>query len=317
MVLLLGATGFLGQNVLRLLLERHIPVRTLVRSSLSVPGVDVVKGNILEEKDLLRAAEGCSAIINCAGTTDMRLRHLEDFYPVNRDLPRLLTGVLDKSGIAVLVHVSTANTIASGSAEHPSDESVPIGPPFDRSLYALSKLEGEKVLLEYASGHPGKRIVILNPGFMIGAYDFKPSSGELLLTGWKKPLMLLPRGGKSFLHVRDAAVAIVNALERGEGRYLLTGEYLSLKDFYALQAHVMAYSQKQIVIPNFFLTAAGLLGNLLGKLGIKVIFYLHNTRQLLIEEWYSCSRAREELDFPQTPVEEAIKDFFTWRSSVK
>ena len=150
MVLLLGATGLLGRNVLQLLLERSIPVRALVRSSLNVQGVEIVKGNILQEKDLLEAAKGCKAIINCAGTTDMRLPKVEDFYPVNRDLPKLLTRILEKADVPVLVHVSTANTVDPGSREHPSDESAPIGPPFDRSPYALSKLEGERMLWVYS-----------------------------------------------------------------------------------------------------------------------------------------------------------------------
>ena len=72
MVLLLGATGLLGRNVLQVLLERGIEVRALVRSSLDVPGVDIVRGRILSKDDLMAAACGCSAIINCAGTTVCR-----------------------------------------------------------------------------------------------------------------------------------------------------------------------------------------------------------------------------------------------------
>ena len=64
---------------------------------------------------------------------------------------------------------------------------------------------------------------------MVGAYDTKPSSGKLLLSGYRKAVMPVPKGGKSFIHVADAAVAIVNALTRGTSgqRYLLTGHNLS------------------------------------------------------------------------------------------
>ena len=312
-VLLLGATGLLGRNVLNLLLERGIPVRALVRSSLPVAGLDVVGGSVLDKETLLKAADGCRAVINCAGTTDMSLPKLQDFLAMNRDLPALLTEVIQEKDIPVLIHVSTANTIASGTKEFPADEAGTIGPPYDRSPYALSKKAGEDRLQAYAQAHPEKRILILNPGFLVGPFDAKPSSGQLLLAGWRKPLMAAPRGGKSFLHVRDAATAIVNALEKGEGRYLLTGEYLSFKDFYALQAQVCGYRQRFFSVPDTLMHLVGFVGDLLMKLGCKVPFYSHNINQLLVEEWYSCARAQKELDYPQTPVSEAVADFFRWR----
>lgn len=314
-VLLLGATGLLGRNVLNLLLEKGILVRALVRSTLQVDGLDVVKGSVLDKGTLLQAADGCRAILNCAGTTDMTLPRVEDFYPMNRDLPVLLSEVILEKDIPVLIHVSTANTIASGTEEHLSDESAPIGELYGRSPYALSKKAGEEALEAFAKAHPEKRIVVANPGFLVGAFDAKPSSGQLLLAGWCKPLMLGPRGGKSFLHVRDAATALVNALEKGEGRYLLTGESLSLRDFYALQAQVCGYRQRYLCLPDGLVHLTGWLGDLLMKLGCKVSFYSHNVNQLLVEEWYDCSRARNELNLPQTPVSEAIADFFRWRES--
>ena len=217
MVLLLGASGLLGHNVLRLLQERGVPVRVLLRpgSQLLLDTSEVVRGSPLDYDTLLRAAAGCSAVINCAGTTDMRLPRVEDFYPANRDLPLLLCRLLEQTGIRTLVHTSTANTIAAGTREHPTDESAPFAAPFDRAPYALSKKAGEDALLAWVAAHPDRRVVIVNPGFMLGAYDAKPSSGTLLLAGWRRPLMAGPCGGKSFLHVRDAATAICNALERG------------------------------------------------------------------------------------------------------
>ena len=317
MVLLLGATGLLGRNVLNLLLERGIPVRVLVRHPLEADGPEMVLGSILDLPTLQKSAEGCSAVINCAGTTDMTLPRLEDFLPVNRDLVTLLCRVMDRMpGLETLIHVSSANTVASGTREHPSDESVPIGPPYDRSPYALSKLEGERILQKYAAEHTEKRIFIMNPGFLLGPFDAKPSSGELMLAAWRKPLMVATRAGKSFLHVRDAAAAIVNALSQGTpGRYLLTGEYISYADFYALQARVCGYRQRFLALPDWTVKLIGGLGDFLKALGFKVSFYSHNLNQLLVEEWYSCEKARRELDYPQTPVSEAIADFFRWRDS--
>lgn len=343
MILLLGASGLLGHNVLRLLQERGESVRVLLRPGSSLlPGIgghqtpfcpptsrelasggqigpqrppELQYGSLLDPDTLLQAAEGCDAIVNCAGTTDMSLRKLDDYLPVNRDLPRLLCWVLDETGIRTLVHTSTANTLAPGSREYPSDESAPFAAPFDRSFYAISKKEGEEVLLDDAAKHPERRIIIVNPGFMLGPFDPKPSSGTLLLAAYRRRLMAAPCGGKSFLHVRDAATAIVNAIRQGKsGRYLLTGEYLTFREFYALQAKVCGYRQRFFTLPTPMVRLAGRLGDLVQGLGIRSMLCTRNMDQLLVGEWYDCSRARRELGLPQTPVADAIRDFFAWRA---
>ncbi len=324
MVLLLGASGLLGHNVLRLLLERGEAVRVLLRPGSGLlpeacpdgRAPEILRGSLLDFDTLLAAARGCSAVINCAGTTDMSLRRLDDYYPVNRDLPGLLCRVMEQTGIRTLVHTSTANTIAPGPREHPTDESAPFAPPFDRSLYAISKKAGEELLLEHAAAHPDRRIIIVNPGFMVGAFDPKPSSGTLLLAAWRKPLMAAPGGGKSFLHVRDAATAVCNALTRGEtGRYLLTGTSLTLKEFYALQARVCGYRQRLFTLPDPLVRLAGRLGDLVRALGVRTMLCTINVRQIMIEEWYDCGKAMRELGLPLTPPEAAIRDFFAWRES--
>ena len=316
MVLLLGASGLLGHNVLRLLLEHGVPVRVLLRpgSELLLDTPEVMRGSLLDFETLVQAAAGCDAVINCAGTTDMSLPRAEDFNPVNRDLPVMLCRVLEQTGIRTLIHTSTANTIAPGPRERPTDESAPFAAPFDRAPYAISKKAGEDALLAWAAAHPDRRVVIVNPGFMVGAYDPKPSSGTLLLAAWRRRLMAGPAGGKSFLPVRDAATAICNGLERGAtGRYLLTGQSLTLREFYALQAQVCGYRQRFVTLPAPLVRAAGRFGDLLRALGVRTMLSTINVEQLLIEEWYDCSRADRELGLPHTPLPDAIRAFFAWR----
>ena len=242
-VLLLGGNGLLGHNVLKLLLEQGYAVHALVRNpnglrTETFPLVQtllkVVKGSLLDDDDLRKAAEGCDAIVNCAGTTDMSLLHYNDYLPVNSNLCHRLVQLMAQVGITRLVHTSTANTIGYGEPNCPATETAPMKYPFTDSYYARSKSEGEAELLQAVEAHPDWHVVVLNPGFMVGAYDTKPSSGVLLLTGYRKPLMVCPKGGKSFVHVADAATAVVHAIERGESgkRYLLTGENLTLRQFY-------------------------------------------------------------------------------------
>ncbi len=325
-IFLTGATGLLGRNVLHELLNRGHDVVALVRNpqQLRLPaGVDstrlnITKGSILDVATLRGVADGCGAIINCAGTTDMSLLRYADYLAVNKELVEHLLQLMDELGIQRLVHISTANTIGNGTPDKPGDEENDISAPFNKSFYAQSKLEAEKMLAWVAQEHPERHIVVLNPGFMVGPYDTHPSSGKLLLAAYKRRLMVTPKGGKSFVDVRDVATATVNALTMGRNgeRYLLTGHDMSLKDFYALQAEQCGYKQQLLSLPNWLVNAAGYLGDLIRYLNIRTQLSTRNVRQLEVMEYYSNEKARKELAFPQTPLSTSIKDFFKWYNSI-
>lgn len=321
-ILLLGGNGLLGHNVLRQLLQQGHAVHALLRNPAALhyqqfPNTHLLKifqGSLLNDADLERAAQGCDGIVNCAGVTDMSLLRLEDYLPVNRDLCARLLALMNQLSITRLVHTSTANTIGYGTPDRWADEAAPMQAPFSHSFYAVSKSEGEAILVQGAQQHPNYHIIIVNPGFMVGAYDTKPSSGTLLLAAYRKPVMLAPRGGKSFLSAADAAKAIVNALTQGQSgqRYLLTGHNLSLHQFYSLQRKVCGYKQWLIPLPNWMLACAGRVGDLLRSAGIPTQLSTRNVRQLMVREYYTHDKAKTELDMPETPAAQFIAEFFNW-----
>lgn len=318
-ILLLGGSGLLGHNVLHELLFRgHEPV-ALVRQHGSIQGfgqsVHEYIGSLLDYDTLVDASKGCEAIINCAGVTDMSLLHYDDYLPVNYNVCGLLIRLMHATGIRRLVHVSTANTIGYGSRQAPSSEDSEMLEPFVSSFYARSKRAGEKLLLDEALHWQEAHIVVVNPGFIVGAYDVKPSSGKLLLAAYRKPFMVAPSGGKSFIAAQAAAVAVVNAVHLGQSgqRYLLTGENLSLANFYRLQAKTCGYRQQLWILPDALVSLAGRLGDLLRWLGFRTQLSSRNVRQLLVREYYDGSRAQNELGMPVVSIQQAIRDFFGWR----
>lgn len=321
-VLLLGATGLLGHNVLqRLLAEGHrVVVLVRRRRSLRIPvtGFEVLESSSFDNDALIRAAEGCEAVVNCAGVTDMSLLHLEDYLGVNRDLCVRVIAAMKHHGIRRLVHVSTVNTIGHGTESHPADESQPMRPPFADSFYARSKRLGEEAVQEGMRDYPGMEAVIINPGYMLGAYDVKPSSGRMLLAAYRKPLMFAPRGGKAFVHVADVAQAAVNALERGVpgNRYIVVNSQacMSIKELYRLQAAVCGYRQRVVTAPDWLLLAAGRVGDLLRLMGVKTQVSTCNIRQLLVREYYDNHHGLCDLGFSETPIADAIRDFHSWKN---
>jgi len=316
-VLLIGATGLLGRNVLNVLVRRGFDVVCLLRNPERLHNEDVtaIGGDILSLSDLEHAATGCDAVINCAGTTDMSLRHLDDYLPVNKTLCHNIVTVADRLRISSVVHVSTANTVGNGTAQLAGNESMPPSEPFASSLYTRSKLAGERIITDYALSHPESHVVVLNPGFLVGPFDSKPSSGKLLMAAYRRPIMPVPSGGKSFAHVVDVASAVVNALSMGRNgeRYLLTGNNLRISDFYAVQASVCGYRQTRFIVPRFLLSVVGFVGDFLRFCGLRTQVSSSNIRQLQTVEYYSYEKAARELDYQVSPVQSAIKDFFLWR----
>lgn len=322
-VLLLGATGLLGHNVLLRLMDEDHQVVVLVRHSdgihLEMKGWETVTGSLLDYNTLEKASEGCDAIINCAGTTDMSLRHYEDYLPVNRALCEMLVRLVNEHGINILVHASTVNTIGYGSLDHPADESTPMQSPFKGSFYADSKFEGEQIILSAATA--SRHVVVINPGYMIGPYDVKPSSGRMLLAAYKRRLMLAPRGGKAFVHVDDVARAMVSALTKGASgnRYIVVNSrgMLTIKQLYELQAEVCGYRQKVLTCPDILLRMAGVMGDFLRWMGQKTQVSSRNIKQLLVREFYDNHHALCDLQLTETPIKKAINDFYEYRKRLK
>ena len=322
-VLLLGATGLLGHNVLLQLVDAGHEVVALVRHAegihLSTDGWQTVVGSALDIDTLRCAAEGCQAVVNCVGATDMSLRHIDDFRPANCKLPALVVDMMEELGIATLVHTSTVNTIGHGSATHPADEQTPMQAPFNRSLYALSKLEGEQVVRQAAQRHPRWHAVVICPGFMLGAWDVKPSSGRMLQAAYRRPLMAAPPGGKAFVAVADVATAIVHALDHGANgeRYIVAGQNMSIADLYRLQASTMGYRQRLFLLPRWLMASAGMAGDILRACGLRTELSSNNLRQLSVHEYYDGSRAARELDITYTSIAEAIKQYHQWKEDTR
>jgi nucleoside-diphosphate-sugar epimerase len=171
----------------------------------------------------------------------------------------------------------------------------------------------EDLFLEEAK-HEGRHIVIINPGFMIGGYDTKPSSGQLLLMAYRKPIMVVPQGGKCFVHVEDVALAVVNALTLGRNaeKYIVGAHNKTLAELYKLQKNVCGYKQLLVPIPCWITNMVGMFGDVLRKIGLHTQVCSMNTKQLCVREYYSNAKAKVELKMSETSLERAISDSICW-----
>lgn len=316
-ILVTGANGLLGHRVVMELLKRNYEIKIIVRNTQNIffdlSLVEVCEGNFNIYQQFKTAAVNCDAIIHIAAVTATDLLHYEDYRKINVEGVAQILKVANELDIKNLVYVSSSNTVGFGTKQQPADERLEIQYPFSKSFYAQSKVESEKLIVEASKKH-NRHFVIINPTFMIGAYDPKPSSGKLMLMGYKRLLMFTPKGGKNFVAVQDVAVAVCNALTQGMNgeRYLASGVNLSFKEFYNLQKKIAGYNQIAIEIPDFLLILIGKAGDVLRNRGIKTEICSMNLNQLKIREYYSNKKAKIELNLPETDLKIAIKEAIDW-----
>jgi dihydroflavonol-4-reductase len=315
-VLVTGANGFLAANIVRELLSQDYQVRGMMRKNAdmrSLEGVSVESfyGNITNEADVDEAVAGCEVVIHVAADTSQRYDTAGPLRKVNVEATRLFVEASKRHHVRRFIFISTGNTIDFGTKEDPGHEGNPLGKLFERSGYAISKLEAEKLILDEVERN-GFNAVIMNPTFMIGPYDAKPSSGRIFTMMYPNRVVFIPKGGKNFTPVKDAAAAICNAIDHGKAgeRYLIAGKNLTYPEFLEIVKQGKKYLQ--IIIPSWVLITVGAYGSLLRKLGVPFELSLNNARILCADDFYTGAKAIKELNMPQTPIPVAVNEAIGW-----
>jgi dihydroflavonol-4-reductase len=317
-VLVTGSTGLLGANVVRALLARNYQVKVLVRESKHLAVLDelnlsIMLGDITAVDDVIDAAQGCDIIIHIAADTNQHYTKLSAYDEVNVGSVKHVIKAAARRHVAKVIYVSSAAVFGFGTKQHPGNEADIIKSPFCDSLYIKSKAAGQQLILEAAKNSPTDYIVV-NPSFMIGAYDSKPSSGKIVKMSYRRRFVFVPPGGKNFVHVKDVADGICNAIINGRNGecYLLANENLTYAEFFKMVEEFSDYKSFHIPIPASVLRVGGFLSSILGKCGLKSSFNWINANILCVGNYYSNKKAVNELNMPVTPVNLAVEDAISW-----
>ena len=318
-VLVTGANGLLGSHIVRQLLREYYTVRVLVRPhsdlrALSGLDAEFFMGKVTQKKDVENAVKDCDYVIHSAARTSPQPTKLEAFKKINIESTLHCLGACRKHHVKRFVYVSTANCFGNGTRSRPGDENTPFLPWLKKSGYAYSKRLAQELVLNAPAGN-GPEAVVVNPTFIIGDHDVKPSSGQIFFHILNKKVAFYPSGGKNFVDARAAAIGVVKAMDKGTPGecYLLAGENLTYKEFYQLTARMAGQTPLLIPIPGFLLTFLGYGSNFLEKvLGIPVPLTAVNARMLRLGNYYTPAKAMKELQFPLVPANDAVKKAILW-----
>jgi dihydroflavonol-4-reductase len=318
-VLVTGANGFLGSNLVAQLNEEGYDVRVIVRPNADMKSIankacEVVYGNIVNKEDVHRAIDGCDIVIHAACITDQWSISFEEYERVNFTATKYIADACLDLGVKRLVYVSTANTMGPGSKETPGNELSGFTLFKANSGYIYSKYLAQQYVLEQTATRKLQAVVV-NPTFMIGPNDIKPSSGKLMLYCLNRKFLFYPPGGKNFVYIKDVCKGIINAIDKGRvGEcYLLAGHNLTYKEFFSIVSNTSAEKKRMVQLPGFMLKLAGRTGSLIEAIRRKGGRMNYTSSYLLcLDNYYSGKKAERELAITYTPIEDAVEDALNW-----
>lgn len=319
-ILVTGPDGVLGSNVVRELLSRDYEVSVmLMDASAKTPTLDGLKiqrfyGNILNSAELDAAFTGQDVVIHCAASTSVYPARDPIVNKVNIEGSQNVIDAALAHNIKRLIYVGTANSHGYGDAKTPGKE----GNPYTSIKYGLDYMDSKRKAQELifdAVKTKNLPALVVNPTFMIGPYDSKPSSGAMIIAVHQGKVPGYTSGGKNFVAVKDAAVAISNAVTMGRigESYILGNENLTFKDAFNMIAETIGAKKIKFGLPDFIVKFYGSMSSFFAKVFKSTPAVTKELARISCDtHYYSAEKARTELKMPSTPVKEAVAECFAW-----
>ncbi len=313
-----GGTGFVGANLVRLLLERGYQVRALVRPhsrryNLQDLPIEVAIGD-LTEADLAEQMRGCQVLFHVAAHYSLWQAEREMLYRSNVLGTRNILAAARQAGVERTVYTSSVAAIGVPPEGKLADETYQS--PLENLVgdYKKSKFLAEQEAHQAVA--TGQDVVIVNPSTPIGPWDQKPTpTGEIILRFLRRQMPFYLNTGLNFIHVRDVVEGHLLALERGRtgDRYILGHQNLSLKALLDLMAALTGLPAPKGSLPVWIpLSVAWIDEYLLAPLGKPPAVPLAGVQMARQQMYYDASKAVRELGLPQTPIPQALQEAVDW-----
>jgi len=331
-----GATGLLGNNLVRELLARGCKVKALVRSRAkgeqqfgSLRGLELVIGDMADVDGFATALHGCDTLFHTAAFFRDSYKggsHRQQLHRINVQGTQRLLERAYRAGIRRVIHTSSI-AVLDGEPGSLIDESC-LRDPANADDYYRSKILADQALLAFLDTHPQMHACMVLPGWMWGPGDLGPtSSGQLLDDVVHGRLPGLVPGSFSVVDARDVALAQIAAARHGRRgeRYLAAGRHLTMAELVPIIGRIAGVRtpQRQLPVPLLY-ALAGLQEAYARLTGKPVLLSLATVRLMLREAGrsrFNPSKSEQELDLSFRTLERTLSDTLDWyrehRRSVK
>lgn len=312
-----GGTGFVGANLIRLLLQQGYEVRALVRPSSSLDNlksldIEIVKGD-LNSSNLSQLMSGCRVLFHVAARYSLWQSDRDLLYRSNVLGTRNVLECARKAGIDRTVYTSSVAAIGV-KPDGVADETYQS--PVDKLVgdYKKSKYYAEQESVKAVE--LGQDIVIVNPSTPIGAFDRKPTpTGEIIVRFLQRKMPFYVDTGLNLIDVKDVAWGHLLALEKGRtgDRYILGNQNLTFKQLLTKLEQITGIPAPKYTIPYWIpLSVAWWEEKILTKLGKQPTIAIDSVKMSRQKMFYDASKAITELGLPQSNIDRALTEAVNW-----
>lgn len=319
-VIVIGASGFLGNVLCRLLHKKDYTVTALAldaTTAISLQDLSIKKINatILDKKSLSNVLQNQDIVFNLAGTISILKDRTKCMYAVNVKGVKNVAEAALAANVRKFIHVSSIHAFHRYPEDQAIDENRPLALTEDEYDYDRTKALGEVALLEVMA--KGLNAVIINPTCFIGPYDFEPSlMGSSINNFFAQKILPSLSGGFNFLDVRDMAQTLINTIEHGKNgeRYLVAGEWISVNDMIDVIIQLRGFSGVKMKIPSALLYIQAYLQVFYATLfnTKKIPFSNQSLGHLKFHRFITDDKAREVLQHQNRPLAETLRDANEW-----
>lgn len=319
MIVITGATGHLGNTLVRKLVNMNKKVRALIlpgEDIASLRGLEVekVEGDVRDPDSLRKAFEGADIVYHCAGIISILPGQQKQLYKVNVLGTRNVVNMCLEIKVKRLVYTSSIHALSEPAPGIVFDESREFNPENVLGEYSKSKTLGT---LEVIWGiKKGLDAVILCPSGIIGPYDYRISEmGKLIVDFIKGKVKACVDGAYDFVDVRDVAEGLILACDKGKKGecYILSGQQISVQQLLKFLEEISGVKAPSFRLSRQVARVAGFFNVFYCNLmKIKPLFTPFSIDVLASNSLVSCQKAQVELGYSSRSIYESIKDTVQW-----
>jgi len=318
MYLVTGATGHIGNVLIRQLIEKGEQVRAMIlpgesRKPLEGLKVETVEADVLDLDAVFETFRGIRGVFHLAGVISILPGADLTVRKVNVEGTKNVLRAAAESGVQKLVYTSSIHAIQRAE-KGIIDEALPYDPDNPYGEYDRSKAQATVEVQKAAQA--GLEAVIACPTGVIGPYDFRGSMmGAVIHSAAARKPMLYVEGAYDFVDVRDVADGLIKAAEhgvRGES-YIFSGQRISVRYLLETVREITGRNFFQMKIPFDLARFAACFTPLYYKLAQATPRFTPYSLEVLQSNSYiSHAKATRELGYQPRSMHESLTDTVKW-----
>ena len=322
-----GATGLLGNNLVREALSNGIKVKAIVRNIAkakaqfgNIENLELIEGDMNKIEQLGAHFKNIDVVFHTAAYFRDSYKggaHWDELFNTNVIGTQKLMQTAYANSVRNMIHVSSIATLAP-IKDKPINENM-LRKEDEADDYYKSKILSDKAVLEFVEKHKDFKVSFVLPGWMHGPGDMGPTSAAQLVGDFlAQKLPAIPPGEFSLVDARDVAKICLYAAQKGDnlGRYIAAGRPINMENLLHKLEELSGIKAPTMKAPIAMLRIMAFIGEIGAKFFNRPALISNAALNLLLREQgvvnFDQSKTKQTFDFEFRPMDETLKDEINW-----